>query len=190
MNQAEKLIKQIDNLLDRFPSIEDSWYSSSLGGFFKDNTGYESLMTEILSLIPYIYQQGHPNSQRVISGYNQHSLKGLKDVKGILLGTKNNIENGFIDDLRENITLDIKTDFLNAAKNFAKKIESENLNEALTLKKKYKLPRKVTIIPARKVYNILKSSGYIKLANQISEDYEISEENLIKRKLKKLLQKT
>ena len=75
MNQTEKLIKQIDVLLSRFPGIEESWtHSSSLGGLFKDNTGYESLMTEILSLIPHIYQYGHPNTQRLIAGYNQHSL--------------------------------------------------------------------------------------------------------------------
>ena len=120
MDESEKLLKTIDNLLQKSPEVEQSWYHSGMEGWFKNTTAYESLMTEILSVVTYIYGFGHPNSQRVINAYNQESLKGLKIVKGILEGTRNNIENGLIAEITENITINIKTDFLNSAQEFIK----------------------------------------------------------------------
>jgi len=130
MDEKEKLLKTIDDLLQRFPEVEQSWYHSGMEGWFRNTSAYEALMTEVLSLIPHIYGFGHPNSQRVINAYNQQSLKGLKIVKGILEGTKNNIENGLISEITENITIDIKTDFLNSAQEF---IENDQKDPAAVL---------------------------------------------------------
>ena len=118
MDEKEKLLKIIDDLLQIFPEVEQSWHHSGMEGWFRNTSAYESLMTEVLSLIPHIYGFGHPNSQRIINAYNQRSLRGLQIVKGILEGTKNNIENGLISEITENITIDIKTDFLNSAQEF------------------------------------------------------------------------
>lgn len=130
MDEKEKLLKTIDDLLRRFPEVEKSWYHSGMGGWFINISDYESLMTEVLSLIPHIYGFGHPNSQRVINAYNQQSLKGLKIVKGIIEGTKNNIEKGLISEITESITIDIKTDFLNSAQEF---IENDQKDPAAVL---------------------------------------------------------
>ena len=118
MYEKEKLITIIDNLLKKFPEVEQSWYYSGIEGWFENTSAYESLMTEILSLIPHIYGFGHPNTQRVINAYNQQSLEGLRIIKGILEGTKNNIENGLLTEITENITINIKTDFLKSAQEF------------------------------------------------------------------------
>jgi len=130
MDEKEKLLKTIDDLLKRFPEVEQSWYHSGMEGWFRNTSAYEALMTEVLSLIPHIYGFGHPNSQRVINAYNQQSLKGLEIVKGILEGTKNNIENGLISEITENITIDIKSDFLNSAQEF---IENDQKDPAAVL---------------------------------------------------------
>ena len=72
------------------------------------------------------------------------------------------------------------------AKEFAKRLESEDYPVALILKTRFKLPRKITAPPARKVYNILKQSGYIKLAEDLKSEY-FGEDNPIKRLIKKYL---
>ena len=121
MNRAENLIKQIDQLLTKFPEVEESWYSSNMGGFFQDKVGYETLVTEVMSLVTHIYGNHHVHSQRVFHAYNQTSLNSLRQMKGVLVGTKENIMNGLIDTITENITVDIKTDFLETAREFNEK---------------------------------------------------------------------
>lgn len=117
-NIDEKLIKQIDALLARFPKIKNSWFSGQMVSGFKENVEYESAITEILSLITHLYGNGHPHTQRVINAINQRSLHSFEHLEGILFGTKNNIQNGLLSDLEAKISLEIKTDFLSTANEF------------------------------------------------------------------------
>ncbi|QLH49014.1 MAG: hypothetical protein HWD57_03895 [Candidatus Accumulibacter cognatus] len=120
MNSATALIARVDSILEQFTPVDQSWkYSQSLGGWFEDKTGYESLMTETLSLLEHIYGKSHPHFQRAVYWYNQHSREGLRSIQGIVQGTRANIESGFLINLEIKITIDIKTDFLATAREFA-----------------------------------------------------------------------
>lgn len=116
MDQSSKeLIKKIDDLLNRFPVVKSSWHSSTMGGSFSDTVGYESLVTEVISLVTHIYGGGHPHTQRVINAFNQSSLYSLKQMEGILIGTKTNVDGGLLTNMKSRIILDIKSDFLDTA---------------------------------------------------------------------------
>ena len=110
-----EIINKIEGLLDRFPAVKESWYSSTMGGGFKDTVGYESLVTEVISVITHIYGNGHPHTQRVIYAFNQGSLHALEQMEGILLGTKSSVEGGLLTEMRSRVILDIKSDFLETA---------------------------------------------------------------------------
>jgi len=113
--RTSKLLGQIDTILTKFPSIKQSWYSSRMGGGFKDTIGYEALITECYQIMVHIYPGRHPSIQRTIYAINHASLHSLKQIEGILHGTKSNLESGLLDELTSKILLDIKGDFLNSA---------------------------------------------------------------------------
>lgn len=116
MDQSTKeTIDKIDGLLSRFPVVKESWFSSTMGGGFKDTVGYESLVTEVISLVTHIHGNGHPHTQRVIYAFNQSSLHSLEQMEGILLGTKSNLESGLLTEMKSKVILDIKSDFLETA---------------------------------------------------------------------------
>jgi hypothetical protein len=120
MSRSATLLTQIDTILERFPSVRQSWkYERTIGGWFDDKTGYESLMTEVLSFLEHIYGKGHPHLQRAAKWYSEDSLEGLKSIQGIVEGTRANIECGFVDKLESKLVIDIKTDFLATAQEFA-----------------------------------------------------------------------
>jgi len=117
---VSNLIRQTQDILDRFGPVQESWhYASGYGGFFKDKEAYEALMTEVISLVHHIYGDGHPHYQRVIHFHNQHSLEGVKSTKGLLQGTLEVLKNGWIDRLADRVAVDISTDFLEAAREMA-----------------------------------------------------------------------
>lgn len=113
--RTEKLIGQIDRLLVKFPSVKESWYSSTMGGHFKDTVGYETLITECYQFLAHIHPTGHPSIQRTIHAINNASLYSLQQIEGILKGTRENIEAGFLDNLISKIIIDLKADFLETA---------------------------------------------------------------------------
>ncbi len=113
--RSQKLVGQINSLLSKFPPIKKSWYSSSMGGHFKDTVGYETLITECYQLLAHIHSSGHPSLQRTIYAINHVSLHSLEQIEGILNGTRATLEAGFLDDLTSKILLDLKTDFLISA---------------------------------------------------------------------------
>ena len=83
MDQSyNEIMNKIDGLLERLPAVKGSWYSSTMGGGFKDTVGYESLVTEVISVITHIYGNGHPHTQRVIYAFNQGSLHALENKGG------------------------------------------------------------------------------------------------------------
>lgn len=117
---SENLIRQIDSLLSGCDPVASSWkYSRTMGGWFDDKVGYESVMTQMLSLIEHVYGSGHPNHQRIIHAFNENSLAGLHQAKGILLGTRQNIANGILANVVERARVEIKTDFLKTAQELA-----------------------------------------------------------------------
>jgi len=113
--RAQKLLSQIDRLLAKFPPVKQSWYSTTMGGNFKDTVGYEALITECYELLAHIHSGGHPSIQRTIHAINNASLYSLEQVEGILQGTKTNLEAGLLDDLMSKILIDLKADFLDTA---------------------------------------------------------------------------
>src|SRR5215470_636459 len=98
--RAQKLVAQIDSLLLKFPSVKESWHSSSMGGRFQATVAYESLITESHTLISHVYGPRHPNVQRTLNAITEGSLHALQQIEGILDGTRHNLEAGLL----ENVT--------------------------------------------------------------------------------------
>ncbi|NGZ97509.1 MAG: hypothetical protein CV089_15555 [Nitrospira sp. WS110] len=106
------LVGKLNELLQRIGDVKKTWWSSSIGGGFKDTIGLEAIFTEAISLLSGIYGRSDPHYQRIIHFYNEQHLHALEQTEGLLLGTKANLESGLLDDLRAKILVDIKTDFL------------------------------------------------------------------------------
>ncbi|WP_417442618.1 hypothetical protein [Idiomarina abyssalis] len=125
-NRSEELISQIDSILSLYAAVEESWnYSSSMGGAFTDYSGYESVMTQTISVIEHIFGPRHPNYQRILHAYNEHSKRGLLQAKGILNGIQESIRGGFLSELESSIRVDIKSDFLSTAQELAEQGEKD-----------------------------------------------------------------
>ncbi|MHB1158346.1 MAG: hypothetical protein ACYC26_16095 [Phycisphaerales bacterium] len=114
-SRTDKLIGQIDRLLAKLPPIKQSWHSSNSGGIFQDTVAYEAFTTECHQLLAHVYPSDHLSVQRTIHAFDSASLHSLKQVEGILIGTRENLAAGLIDDLTSAILLDIKADFLEMA---------------------------------------------------------------------------
>jgi hypothetical protein len=110
------LVTKVDELLCRLGDVKRTWWSSTMGGGFKDTIGLEAMYTEAISLLAAIYGRGDPHYQRIIHFYNEHHLRALEQTEGLLLGTKANLESGLLDDLRSRILVDIKSDFLETSR--------------------------------------------------------------------------
>lgn len=116
----DTLTTKVTELALRAEEIERSWkHSNVLGGWFDDKVGYESLMTEVLSTIEHIYGRNHAHYQRIAHWYNQHSLEGLRSIRGILLGVAGNIQSGFLTSFASRVAIEISTDFLATARELA-----------------------------------------------------------------------
>jgi hypothetical protein len=106
------LVAKVDELLHRIGEVKKTWWSSNMGGGFKDTVGLEAMYTEAISLLAGIYGRSDPHYQRVIHFYNERHLHALEQTEGLLRGTKANLESGLLDDLRSRILVDIQFDFL------------------------------------------------------------------------------
>ena len=115
--RAEAFIQKLDELLERISRLKETWWSSNMGGGFKDTVSFEAVYTEAISLISTIYGKADPHYQRIIHFYNQGHLHALEQTEGLLEGTKSNLQSGLIDDLKSKVLIDIKSDFLETANN-------------------------------------------------------------------------
>jgi len=110
------LVEKVDEILARIGPLKGTWWSSNMGGGFKDTVEFEAIYTEAISLLASIYGKSNPHYQRIIHFYNEGHLHALEQTEGLLLGTKSNLESGLLDDLRSRVLIDIKSDFLETAK--------------------------------------------------------------------------
>jgi HEPN domain-containing protein len=123
--RTEAFIGKIDELLRQITPLKGTWWSSNMGGGFKDTVSFEAIYTETISLIAAIYGKGKPHYQRVIHFYSEGHLHALEQTEGLLIGTKKNLESGLIDDLKSKVLIDIKTDFLETANNLLNEGEKD-----------------------------------------------------------------
>ena len=114
-NRSKVLIEKLDELLALVGPLKSTWWSSNMGGGFKDTVTLEALYTQAISLLSSIYGTKNPHYQRIIHFYNEGHLHALEQTEGLLYGTKSNLQSGLIDDLRSRILVDIKSDFLETA---------------------------------------------------------------------------
>ncbi|MBG0798160.1 hypothetical protein IYX23_10805 [Methylocystis sp. L43] len=113
---STKYIDHVDVLLGRFPAVKASWYSHSMGGGFRDTVGYNALITECYQLLKNVHRSNHPDVQRTVQAINGESLHHLEVIEGILIGLRNNLTNELLDSLVRQISIDLKADFLEAAR--------------------------------------------------------------------------
>ena len=114
--RAKALVEKIDELLGRIGPLKSTWWSSNMGGGFRDTVEFEAVYTEAISLLASVYGEGNPHYQRVIHFYNEGHLHALEQTEGLLAGTKSNLESGLLEDLRSKVLIDIKSDFLETAR--------------------------------------------------------------------------
>ncbi|MDD5712260.1 MAG: hypothetical protein PHY31_05805 [Smithellaceae bacterium] len=124
--RAEAFIQKLDELLERITPLKGTWWSSNMGGGFKDTVSFEAIYTEAISLIATIYGKGDPHYQRIIHFYSQGHLHALEQTEGLLKGTKSNLESGLIDDLKSKVLIDIKSDFIESANNLLSEGEKDS----------------------------------------------------------------
>ena len=128
--RAKVFIENVDKLLLRFGPLKSTWWSSNLGGGFRDTVEFEAIYTEAISLLACIYGKDDPHYQRIIDFYNEGHLHAVQKTEGVLIGTKHNLESGLLDDLRSMILIDIKCDFLETARQL---LEEGQTNPAAVL---------------------------------------------------------
>jgi hypothetical protein len=114
--RTHQMVSKIDELLERLGPIKASHWSSQIGGGFKDTVGLEAFYTEAISLLATVYGKTSPHYQRVIHFYNEGHLRALQQTEGLLVGTKANLKDGLLDDLRSKILVEIKSDFLDTSR--------------------------------------------------------------------------
>lgn len=115
MRTDNQLIEQIERVLLKFPPVVNSWQVGTLSSF-RDTVGYSSLKTECLALAGYVYGQDHPQTQALKGIFRQATLHHLKLAEGLLRGTIEAINHGLLIELRSQVLLDIKNDFIEAAR--------------------------------------------------------------------------
>lgn len=115
--RTQAYIRKLDELLALLDPLKSTWWSDSGGGGFNDTVSFESLYTEAISLLASIYGTKNPHYQRIIHFYSEGHLHALQQTEGLLLGTRNNLHSGLLDDLRSQVLIDIKSDFLETARN-------------------------------------------------------------------------
>jgi hypothetical protein len=116
---SDKLISQIERILKLFPPVKESWIKGHMESGFQRHLEYETLITEAISIVRSIYGTTHPHYQRVLQGANSGDLYGLIQMEGVLVGTRESLSNGLLEDLTSRITIDLKSDFLATAHQLA-----------------------------------------------------------------------
>lgn len=111
-----RYLSQIDAIIGKFPAVKASWYSSNIGGGFKDTVGYNAIITECYQFLSHIHAGNHPDIQRTNRAINGESLHHLEVIEGIFCGLRVNLQNGLLDSLARQISVDLKSDFLEAAR--------------------------------------------------------------------------
>jgi hypothetical protein len=115
-NRTNALINKLEEIIGRLGPIKKSWYSSNVVTGFRNTVEYEAAYTEAITLIAGIYGKSGPNYERIIHFYNDESLHSLEQTEGLLVGTKNSLLSGLLEDLTSRVLVDIKSDFLATAK--------------------------------------------------------------------------
>lgn len=113
---SQKLINYLDELISKkLPELQESWIQNGHEGYYQDSVLYESVITEIVTLLLHIYGEEHPIYKKSFNTIHSPYGSFIDSIKGILIGTQQNIKNGFLDDLHDKITADIEIDFLNSS---------------------------------------------------------------------------
>jgi len=115
-NRTKALVDKLEEIIARLGPIKESWHSSNMVSGFRRTVEYEAVYTEAIALVAGVYGKSSPDYQRIIHFYNQGSLHSLEQAEGLLLGTKNNLISGLLDDLTSRVLVDIKSDFLATAR--------------------------------------------------------------------------
>lgn len=115
MASTPDIIAQVERVLAKFPNIHTSWYVSNVASGFRDTAGYVALRTECIALGNFVYGEGHVQARTLARTLSQETLHNLKSAEGILRGTIEALKHGLLTELRTQVLLDIKTDFVAAA---------------------------------------------------------------------------
>lgn len=116
MSRESELISHIERVLLKFPAVAATWHTGGMISVFRDLVAYNSLRTEAIALVNYVYGSEHPQARDFRSSLRQESLTGLQRAEGTLLGAIESLRHGLLGDIRTEILLDVQGDFLEAAR--------------------------------------------------------------------------
>jgi hypothetical protein len=81
-----------------------------------DTVAYYALRTECIALANHVYGADHPQARQIVSTLSGTTLHHLMAVEGQLLGAIEALKHGLLKELRTQVLLDIKSDFIEAAR--------------------------------------------------------------------------
>ena len=111
-----EVIAQIERVLAKFPEVEAAWHSSTVASGFIDTAAYFALRQECIALGNFIYGRDHPQARQLTRTLVSESLFNLRTAKGMLQGAIEAIRHGLLVELRTQVLVDIKLDFLDSAR--------------------------------------------------------------------------
>jgi hypothetical protein len=116
MTTAADLISQIERVLAKFAGVKATWHSSTMVSGFRDTVAYYALKSECIALANHVYGAEHPQARQIIGAASGSTLHHLQATEGLLLGAIEALKHGLLSELRTQVLLDIKSDFLEAAR--------------------------------------------------------------------------
>lgn len=117
MTSTDELVAQIERVLAKFPKVADSWRTDRTLAGFTDTVAFSALRTECIALGSFIYGARHPQARMIANTISHETLHHLQSTEGILRGTIEAIRHGLLSELRTQVLLDIKADFIEAGSN-------------------------------------------------------------------------
>jgi hypothetical protein len=120
MSSENELIGHVERVLAKFPGVKATWHSSNMVSGFRDNIGFHALRSEVIAVANHVYGPGHPQAQQIVAKVSGSTLYHLEGAEGLLRGAIEALKHGLLTELRTQVLLDIKTDFLEAAQNALK----------------------------------------------------------------------
>ncbi len=125
MNTQKKLLKRIDSLIelaDRSLMNKITSYTATSTTVYISEKTFHHLKSSSLSFIENIFGKEHPYYENFfrVTESNKRTLYILNCMKGILLGIKEEIEQGWLTSVKGLVSAEIFTDFLEMAEHLLK----------------------------------------------------------------------
>ncbi|WP_162615841.1 hypothetical protein [Solilutibacter oculi] len=113
MPSNQEIIEHLERLLAEFPDLSEK-FNGRYG--CSDRVKFNSVVTQIEAILYHIYEDGNPQSTRIMGALFSNDIRGLERAEGLIRGTLEVIRHGLLDTIRSQAILEVKSDFIEAAR--------------------------------------------------------------------------